>query len=103
VAEEVAQRAREADLRLDRLHLGPDACDLGEADLVDLPGCLRRSRELPGEEGIALLPAARLGPADTVRTARQVLGFEECLQPRKGGLHFRPHGVAAGFGQPRTL
>ena len=68
--EELLERAFEADLLLDRFHLGPDAGDFFQADRVNLVGRELRRREHAAAEGIELLAAGQLPCPDLVEAGR---------------------------------
>src|SRR3546814_7220298 len=75
--EEFGERALEADLGLDRLHLAPDARDLAEAEIVDMIGAQGQHRILLDEESVELGPAFHVDEADSLAGDGQGFGLME--------------------------
>jgi hypothetical protein len=83
--EKLRQRSGKIYLGFERLHLGPDAGDFVEADLVDLLGRQVCGGVLARVERVRLRSIGHLPDADAVVAGGQILLFEEVLELPVGG------------------
>ena len=101
--EELRQGSLEANLAHDRLHLGVNAADLLQPELVNLLGRHIRGGVLAHKKRVHRLAARHLPHANLVEAGGQILVNEELLEMPVSGHDARDDGVSGRLRQPRAV
>ena len=75
--EELAERAFEANLVLDRLHLAPEPCNLPQSEIVDRVGGERQGRVLLDQITVELGPAFHVDEPHALARVREIFVLQK--------------------------